>query len=396
MTEDQFYSTVPICESFADVVRPENHRQLPAGWHMLVADVKNSTPAIRDGMYKDVNILGASSIIAVLNALGGLPIPYIFAGDGAIMAVPHSLLPKAQEALLGTKLMALKSFKLDLRIGSVPVSTLNSCNAEVFVSRYRVSPDMILASFSGRGVELAEQMIKRKDGCTEVLELGSDEIPRADFTGLECRWRDMQARSGEVVCLIAKSIQAERAAEVYGELIGQIARIYGDGETAHPLHHRNLKLSVACWNLRGEARARAGDSERFGYLSYLRYLFGLRLNGVKARLAMHLNAGPLRQELEDYKSVLVKNTDYRRFLDSYRQVLSGNRQQREALAEYLKDRFGRRQLAYGMHVSNRVLMTCLVFDRNVNHLHFLDGADGGFAVAASELKERLKSLAEPA
>ena len=34
-------------------------------------------------------------------------------------------------------------------------------------------------------------------------------------------------------------------------------------------------------------------------------------------------------------------------------------------------------------------MTCLVFDRNGHHLHFVDGADGGYALAATEFKARM-------
>jgi hypothetical protein len=36
-------------------------------------------------------------------------------------------------------------------------------------------------------------------------------------------------------------------------------------------------------------------------------------------------------------------------------------------------------------------MTCLVFDRRGDHVHFVDGADGGYAMAALRMKERLKA-----
>jgi hypothetical protein len=35
-------------------------------------------------------------------------------------------------------------------------------------------------------------------------------------------------------------------------------------------------------------------------------------------------------------------------------------------------------------------MTCLVFSRE-NHVHFIDGGDGGYALAAKELKSRIKA-----
>jgi hypothetical protein len=36
-------------------------------------------------------------------------------------------------------------------------------------------------------------------------------------------------------------------------------------------------------------------------------------------------------------------------------------------------------------------MTCLVFDRDGRQVHFVDGADGGYALAAKKMKERMKS-----
>jgi hypothetical protein len=43
-----------------------------------------------------------------------------------------------------------------------------------------------------------------------------------------------------------------------------------------------------------------------------------------------------------------------------------------------------------MHVADAALMTCLVFDlAESRHLHFIDGGDGGFAMAARELKRQL-------
>ena len=47
-------------------------------------------------------------------------------------------------------------------------------------------------------------------------------------------------------------------------------------------------------------------------------------------------------------------------------------------------------IAYGMHISDTALMTCLVFSiEDSQHLHFMDGGDGGFAIAARQMKAQL-------
>jgi hypothetical protein len=82
----------------------------------------------------------------------------------------------------------------------------------------------------------------------------------------------------------------------------------------------------------------------------------------------------------------------RKFNDSYRQILSGTAAQREALTAWLDEGFARRELVYGVHVTNRAHMTCLVFDYAGRHLHFIDGADGGLFLAAKALKQRVAEI----
>ena len=45
-----------------------------------------------------------------------------------------------------------------------------------------------------------------------------------------------------------------------------------------------------------------------------------------------------------------------------------------------------------MHKSREALVTCIVFSYNGSHVHFVDGSDGGYAMAARDLKARRKSL----
>jgi hypothetical protein len=46
-------------------------------------------------------------------------------------------------------------------------------------------------------------------------------------------------------------------------------------------------------------------------------------------------------------------------------------------------------LRYGVHRSDSALMTCLVFNLdNSEHIHFVDGSDGGFTAAAKNMKAK--------
>jgi hypothetical protein len=54
------------------------------------------------------------------------------------------------------------------------------------------------------------------------------------------------------------------------------------------------------------------------------------------------------------------------------------------------------ELAYGIHRSSSALATCMVKAYEGDHVHFVDGADGGYALAARQLKAQLSEELRPA
>lgn len=106
MGTEFFYANLPVLENFLDITDSRNFHSVPRDWYVIVTDIVNSTKAIESGRYKDVNLLGACSIIAVLNIASKIEIPFVFGGDGAALLIPPSLFLEAQQALLVTRQMA--------------------------------------------------------------------------------------------------------------------------------------------------------------------------------------------------------------------------------------------------------------------------------------------------
>ena len=78
---------------------PSIFTPLPDDWQVGAADVVKSTDALRAGRYKDVNMAGAAVVGAVRNALGGQSFPFVFGGDGAVLAVPPDMAEAARAAM---------------------------------------------------------------------------------------------------------------------------------------------------------------------------------------------------------------------------------------------------------------------------------------------------------
>jgi hypothetical protein len=62
------------------------------------------------------------------------------------------------------------------------------------------------------------------------------------------------------------------------------------------------------------------------------------------------------------------------------------------LLSFLTEQEKNGSLIYGHHISKESVMTCYIENRNDKHIHFVDGADGGYTEAAKEIKMKLKQL----
>jgi len=387
-----FYAALPVLEGFEAVTHAENFTPLPADWHVATCDVRNSTIAVQSGAYKHVNTVGASAVTAMLNAAGGLEIPFVFEGDGSAFCVPPGLLEAARGALLTTQEMARRSFGLELRVATVPVARIREAGFDIRVARVRVSDYYVQAVFAGGGMAYADRTMKDPATAPFCEVKPGSTAARGSLEGLECRWQDIPSRYGETVCLMARALAADEraAAALYRELIAQVRAIYGDDETCHPVSVPMLAPALGARQLGNEVGARAWQRGAFG-----KWLWLMRARWF-VLLGWFLMRFGLKTEFTDwaaYKPALVRNSDVRKFNDIYRQILAGNAAQRARLEAWLEQRYAKRELVYGLHVSDRAHMTCLVFTYAAKHLHFIDGADGGLFLAARAYKERAARLA---
>lgn len=389
MTSDTFYADLVPLEQFLDLANPRNYVEAPADWYALITDVVASGQAIARGQYKEVNVLGASSIMAVLNAVAPLEVPFVFGGDGALLLVPPNAVQAARTALLGIRALAHDSFDLDLRVGIVPLTVLGPRRA-VRVAKFRLNPTYCQASFIGGGLTYATELVKTDP--TYCLD-GSDDCSSTNLTGLECRWQDIPSPRGHTLSLIVAALPSGGYVNeyLYSEVLDTIHGIYGKWENYHPVAPPALNLSLNPKRLRAEAKARAKspqwrDRATYTAKAYLESLLGLSL------MRFDVKAGGV--DWGRYKADVRAASDYQKIDDMLRMVIAGSPAQTEQMVAYLDDRLAQGHLVYGVHVSDRALMTCLILDRRDRHFHLIDGADGGYALAAEQLKARLQGKAQ--
>lgn len=381
MHTDRFYADLPEFREFAAFTDLAAYAPLPDDWTVLASDVVGSTIAIENGQYKQVNMAGAATIMAVLNASKGVDVPYVFGGDGAVIAVPPSVVKPCKTALARAAGMVQAIYGLELRIAAFPADALRALDGDISVRKFGLGPGARLAMFSGAGVELSDVLLKDVNRGAQFRIPPDDQSP--DLDGLTCRWEPLAPSHGVMATIMVKGLGEGESGELRYTL-EQIQKILGGNEAeAAPASNRTLRFRFPPRGLRLEALALNAFSPfktRFWriIMESLAQLYAERFQK---------SAGPYNAP--EYRKEMVAQTDFRKYDGMLRMVLDLAVDQADALEAVLERERIAGRLIYGFHRSDAALMTCLVFDlASSDHVHFIDGAGGGFALAARQLKEQ--------
>lgn len=374
-----FSNRVPIIRSFDGVAEMSNYCPLPDDWFLALADVVNSTAAIEEGRYKAVNMAGASVICALSNHCKYKGMPYAFGGDGAVAALPKSYETSAIKALSELRTWTADALSLDLRVATVPVVAVRRAGFDVLVSFYRPSDAVSYAMFSGGGMSWAEAEMKAGRFNLDAAGPGS----KPDLTGLSCRWDPVRAREGAIISLIVSPVEWDQS-DSFADLITQIISIVANEDReAHPLPVGGPPVTMTVKGIAYENSARRNSLSGGAFL-----LLQTAIAVVLDRLNLSIGNFNARA----YRAEISRNCDFRKFDDGLKMTLDLGEPRINELKALLEDAVTNRICKYGMHRQDAALMTCFVPDlQSRDHIHFIDGAGGGYALAARLLKQRFES-----
>jgi hypothetical protein len=383
-----FYARLPTIASFSDAVHPENHTALPDGWIVGFTDVVGSTKAIEQGRYKAVNMVGAGAIAAVSNAIGRRPFPFLFGGDGASFAIRPEDADAASCALQAMAAYSQSDFDLELRVAMAPVEAIRTARADVRVGRYEAAPDCVYAMFSGGGLSWLGDTVKAG---TYLLPPAADGA-RPDLSGLTCRWGLAPARHG----LILSAIIAPQGTDPrFGVLVDELIALASTLENAgSPVSMQTLEPGPAAQAIELEALSTTSmDAWPARMRSAALYWFNY--------IAWRLRPSAGGRDMNVYMESLATNADFRKFDDVLHLTLDCSP---AFAAEFERRLAGASDYAkYGTFSQRNALLTCFVLSNDMigrpvrqstgrlAHIHFIDGASGGYAMAAKAMKGRAAS-----
>jgi Protein of unknown function (DUF3095) len=375
-TSGTFYGTIPVFRGFTSLMDPALYSPLPDDWTVGVADIVESTKAIAAQRYKAVNMAGASVIASVTNALDGREFPFVFGGDGASFAVSPDDLAAAREALAATSAWVKEDLDLAMRVALVPVTAIRAQALDVRVARFGPSANLSYAMFSGGGLGWAETAMKRGEFAVDAAPPGT----QPDLSGLSCRFEEIPAVRGLILSvLVVPSPGADPNSfrKVIEDIIGLVER---SPDAGRPVPPGGPPLRWPPQGVDYEARATRGGSlakRRAAVLvhtlfAYLIMRFGITVGGFVPKT---------------YVQQVVENSDFRKYDDGLRMILDCTQELERALTECLTAAASRGIVRYGLHRQDAAMMTCFTPSAmRSDHVHFIDGARGGYASAATALK----------
>ena len=377
---DDFYERLPVFRDFSRIADDSLFHPLPNDWMVGVADVAQSTKAILENRYKAVNMAGAAVIASIANALKPRDFPFVFGGDGASFAVPAADATLARRALSETATWVAEDLDLRLRIGMISVAEIRARGHDVRVARYLPSDNISIAMFSGGGLAWADAAMKRG----EILVPPAAPGAHPDLSGLSCRYELIPSKRGQVLSLVVMQ-GSDASSDDFRAVVETITRIVEETpDASRPLPGQGLRLKwpPQGYDLEARASRRADESIRVRKAKVLALTFlyfiimwtGLRVG---------------RFIPKKYTREIIENSDFRKFDDSLRMVLDCSPELAAEIEDFLKAAAAKGVVRYGAHRQQDAMMTCFTPSPSYpSHVHFIDGAQGGYALAAAALKQK--------
>ena len=381
--DERFFRDVPLFSDFKGVADAVNYHPLPDDWLLAAADIVNSTDAITTGRYKAVNMAGASVISAILNALDHREMPYVFGGDGALVAVPGPFEGQTRAALSAVRKWVSEELGLTLRVALVPVADIRAKGLDVRVARFRASDNVSYAMFTGGGASWAEAEMKAGRYDVEPPLSGIE----PNLNGLSCRWNPIAARNGEIVSIIAVPGPAGNV-QAFQTLVSDIVALTGEErQDTRPVSEETLKFDFSSSGVGPESRAAPKGRRMIAWLKTTGLV-------VLVALADRLNRSLGPFDPKRYKKEVIQNTDFRKFDDGLKMTVDMDADLRRRVETRLRAAQSQGICNFGMHVQDSALMTCMVVNpMQRDHVHFVDGGAGGYAMAAADLKAKTLAAA---
>ncbi|HJZ21100.1 MAG TPA: DUF3095 family protein, partial [Bradyrhizobium sp.] len=248
---------------------------------------------------------------------------------------------------------------------------------DVRVARFGPSPNLSYAMFSGGGLGWAEAAMKRGEFAVAAAPSGT----QPDLSGLSCRFEEIPATRGLILSVLVVAARGADPAAFRRVIEDVVALVERSPDAGRPVPPGGPPLKWPPAGMEYEARAgrhgaslfkRRATVLAFTLYAYLLLRFDIKIAGF---------------EPKTYVQQVVENSDFRKYDDGLRMILDCTEELERALTQRLSTAAAAGVVRYGLYRQDAAMMTCFTPSAlRSDHVHFIDGARGGYASAATALK----------
>ena len=201
-----------------------------------------------------------------------------------------------------------------------------------------------------------------------------------DLSGLSCRFEEMPSTRGLILSVLVMPVQGADPLAFRKIIEDVIDLVEGSPDSGRPVPPGGPPLNWPPAGVEYEARAARSGSllkRRTVVLAVTLWAYVVMRLGIKVGDFVPKN----------YVQQVVENSDFRKYDDGLRMILDCTPELERALTERLASAAAANIVRYGLHRQDAAMMTCFAPSvMRSDHVHFIDGARGGYASAATALK----------
>jgi hypothetical protein len=265
----------------------------------------------------------------------------------------------------------------------VPVSDVYESGKSIGVLKFQISRYAQQIMITGDGLEYAEMLIKNPY-FAHRYSIPAGYIPKQDanFSGYECEFEEVESTKDEIISMIVQTTSSnpEGNHQTLKDILKMVESICGTEREHHPVALDRMVYSHS-----------SAQAMRHVMVNYKQRGAAIRWLQVHLTLVRNIFYSFVPNFITDwFKERNLVDTDYRKYDGSLKMVLSCSKKSRESLDEYLETLYEQGKIDYGIHLSTKALITCYLQSYRCQ-IHFVDGSNGGYALAAKQLKQRRKN-----
>src|SRR5229473_439084 len=226
------------------------------------------------------------------------------------------------------------------------------------------------------GVGWAETAMKRGEFAVPAAPPGT----QPDLTGLSCRFEEIPSARGLILSVLVVPARGADSSAFRDLIEDIITRVERSPDAGRPVPPGGPPLRWPPAGLEFEARATRGGP-------LFKRRAAVLVHTLFAYLIMRLDISVGGFVPKTYVQQVVENSDFRKYDDGLRMILDCTPELEATLAQRLAAAASSGIARYGLHRQDAAMMTCFTPSAlRSDHVHFIDGARGGYASAATALK----------